>query len=101
MKRMLVRYKTKPDRADENQRLIEGVFEELRARRSDGVRYLVLRLADGTFVHVVESAAASPLPGLPSFQAFQTGLKERQVEPPQFSDATIVGDYRMLADRGA
>ncbi len=99
MKRMLVRYRTKPERAEENQRLIEGVFAELRARSPDGVRYLALRLTDGTFVHLVESDAASPLPSLPAFQAFQSGLKERQAEPAQFNDATIVGNYRMLADR--
>ncbi|MFD2057655.1 hypothetical protein ACFSQT_32595 [Mesorhizobium calcicola] len=31
MKRHLIRYKTKPERADENERLIKAVFEELRA----------------------------------------------------------------------
>src|SRR3989442_1255096 len=53
MKRTLVRYKTKPDRAQENQRLIESVFAELEAKSPDGIRYLVLRLDDGTFVHFV------------------------------------------------
>jgi len=100
MKRMLVRYKAKPERADENQRLIEGVFQELRARLPEGVRYAVFRLTDGTFVHVVETdGPTSPLPGLPAFQAFQSGLKERQAEAPQFSDATVVGNYRMFAPR--
>ena len=44
MKRMLVRYKTKPESADENQRLIENVFAELRAKVPAGVHYAVLRL---------------------------------------------------------
>jgi len=55
MKRMLIRYKAKPDRADENERLIEAVFEELHAKAPDGVRYAALRLADGSFVHLVET----------------------------------------------
>jgi hypothetical protein len=40
MKRTVVRYKTKPEQAEENARLIEKVFQELRTRAPDGVRYL-------------------------------------------------------------
>ena len=50
MKHILVRYKTKPEQADTNQRFIEAVFEELHGKQPDGVRYLALRLGDGTFV---------------------------------------------------
>ena len=35
----LIRYKTKPESADENQRLVEKVYEELAARDPGGVRY--------------------------------------------------------------
>src|SRR5215831_17959324 len=79
MKRTLIRYKTKPEMAHENQRLIEGVFEELAAKSPDGVRYLVLRLDDGTFLHFVAVDAkhgASPIPAMKSFQLFQSGAKE-------------------------
>ena len=101
MKRMVVRYKTKPEQAEENARLIEKVFEELRAKSPDSVRYLTLRLGDGTFLHFVAvdtKDGASPIPGLDAFQAFQSGIKERCVEPPQSSEATIVGNYRMLGE---
>jgi hypothetical protein len=98
MKRSLIRYKTKPDRADENERLIKAVFEELRAKAPDNVRYLALRLGDGTFVHFVadEGSGGSPIPGLAAFRAFQSGIKDRCVEPPQSEEAAIVGNYRML-----
>jgi hypothetical protein len=99
MKRTLIRYKTKPDRAQENQRLIEGVFEELNAKSPDGVRYLVLRLDDGTFVHFVTvdpKVAVTSIPELEAFRLFQSGHKERCIEPPQSGVATIVGNYRML-----
>jgi hypothetical protein len=46
MKRTLVRYKGRPEHAPENQRLIERVFEELRRKAPEGVRYLALRLGD-------------------------------------------------------
>jgi len=52
MKLTVVRYRTKPETADENARLIQAVFQELRAKSPDDVRYLALRLSDGTFIHV-------------------------------------------------
>ncbi|MGA7488281.1 MAG: hypothetical protein WBW74_15260 [Xanthobacteraceae bacterium] len=99
MKRTLVRYRTKPDRAQENERLIQQVFQELQQKRPAGVRYLALKLGDGTFVHfsMVESDdGANPIPALEAFRSFQSGIKERCIEPPQAVEATIVGDYRML-----
>ena len=99
MKRTLIRYKTKPERTQENQRLIESVFEELDAKSPDGVRYLVLRLDDGMFVHFVavdSEDSASTIPGLEAFQHFRSGVKERCIEAPQSGAAIIVGNYRML-----
>ena len=100
MKRTLIRYKTKPDMADRNAELIAGVFAELKAAKLEGVRYLSLRLDDDTFVHFVETEAdsGSALPGLAAFKAFQSGIRERCIEPPQPGGATIVGNYRMLAE---
>ena len=97
MKRTVVRYKTKPEKAEENARLIEKVFQELRAKSPNDIRYLALKLADGSFVHFsIADADVSPIPKLEAFRAFQLDIKERCVEPPQSSDATIVGNYRML-----
>ena len=96
----LIRYKTAPDRADENQQLIEKVFAELHQKQPDGVRYMVLRLGDGTFVHFVVRAPdrAKAITELPAFQTFQKGIKDRTVDPPQSSEATLVGNYGMLRD---
>lgn len=101
MKRTIIRYKTKPERTDENERLIQAVFAELKAASPEGVRYVVLKLGDGTFVHFVSTdseAEAGVIPGLAAFGEFQRGIKERCLEPPQASDATIVGNYRMFRD---
>jgi hypothetical protein len=101
MKRTAVRYKTKPETAEENERQIQAVFQELRAKSPDGVRYLALRLSDGAFIHfsIVETEDKSnPIPQLEAFRSFQAGVKERCIEPPQVSDATIVGNYRMLGE---
>ena len=97
MTRTVVRYTTRPERTEENQQLIEAVFQELAAKTPDGVRYLVLKVGDGSFVHFVEvEGEVHPLRGLAAFQAFQSGARERCLEGPQSAPATIVGNYRML-----
>jgi hypothetical protein len=100
MKRTLIRYKTKPDMAERNAELIAGVFAGLKAANPAGVRYLSLRLDDDTFVHFVEteSDSGSAISALDAFKAFQSGIRERCIEPPQPGGVTIVGNYRMLAE---
>jgi hypothetical protein len=98
MKRTVIRYRTHPERAEENARLIAAVFQELAAQAPDGVRYMALRLQDDTFVHIVENAGGgpSPLTQLSAFRAFQAGIAERCLEAPRAAEATVVGAYRML-----
>jgi hypothetical protein len=99
MKLTVVRYKTKPELSEENARLIQAVFQELRTKSPNDVRYLALRLSDGTFIHISIAETgdgASPIPQLEAFRSFQPGLKERCIQPPQPSDAAIVGNYRMF-----
>ena len=101
MNRRLIRYKAKPGRADENQRLIEAVFSELREAKPDGVRYMVLRMADDSFAHFVEldGIGANPLQTLEAFRKFSSTAGDRALEPPVASDVTVIGDYRMLENR--
>jgi hypothetical protein len=98
MKATVVRYQAKPDRADENQQLIESVFADLEARAPEGFTYKVFRLEDRvSFVHVViEHDVDDPdsLQDVPAFQAFVAGIGERCEVPPVASGATIVGGYR-------
>jgi len=98
MKRTLIRYKAKPEAADRNAELVTAVFAELKAAQPEGMRYLTLRLEDDSFVHIVENAddGPSPLPTLKAFQEFQSGIRERCIEPPAPRGAIVVGNYRML-----
>ena len=100
MRRTVIRYRTNPEMADRNAELVAAVFAELKAAQPEGLRYMSLRLEDDTFIHVVETAddGASPLPKLPAFAAFQSGIRERCAEPPVPKGATIVGNYRMLGE---
>jgi hypothetical protein len=98
MKTTVVRYQVKPERADENQKLIEAVFAELDEREPDGFTYKVFRLDDGvSFLHVViEHDVDDPesLQAVPAFQAFAADIADRCDIPPVATSATIVGGYR-------
>lgn len=96
-----MRYKAKPERADENQRLVEKVFAELAERQPDNFRYATLRLADGvSFVHiVVETDAGSnpiPLTDIAAFREFQREIADRCAVQPVPSGATVVGSHRFF-----
>jgi hypothetical protein len=94
----VVRYQAKPERAEENQRLIETVFAELNEREPEGLTYKVFRLEDGvSFIHVViEHDVDNPdsLQSVPAFQAFLADIADRCDVPPAATSATIVGGYR-------
>ena len=76
----VVRYQTKADRADENQQLVEAVYEELAASQPDGFRYLTVRLGDGvSFVHVAthDDGSPNPLATTAAFAEFQREIADR------------------------
>lgn len=95
MKEFLIRYRTHPEKAAENQAAIEAVFAELREARLPGIRYRVMRGPNDTFFHFVqqEDDGPSPLEALAAFRAFQAGVRARCVEPPTRTDLTVVGAY--------
>jgi hypothetical protein len=96
VKTILVRYKTSQASAEENVARVSAVFEELRSRKPEGIRYATYRLADGvSFLHIatVEAEDHNPLLALPSFQAFQQGIQQRCVEMPVVTAVSVVGAY--------
>jgi hypothetical protein len=97
----VIRYKTKPESADENQRLVEGVYTELASRDPGGLRYATFRLEDGvTFIHIFMTDpddAPNTMGGIAAFAEFQRGLADRCVEQPSAQGATIIGSYRLLS----
>jgi hypothetical protein len=97
---IVVRYRTKPERAQENRQLVEQVFAELDELQATGFAYASLRLEDGTsFVHVVveeDGPSSVSLADVPAFQEFQKGIAERCEEQPVAMGATVVGAHRMF-----
>jgi hypothetical protein len=95
----VIRYRTKPECADENERLIRGVFAELAEQKPAGLRYATFRLADGiSFLHVaVLDAEENPLSSSPAFSEFQSAIGDRLDEGPAQSDATIIGNFGLVS----
>jgi hypothetical protein len=99
MSSVVVRYQAKPERADENQKLIEAVFADLESRQPEGFTYKVFRLEDGvSFVHVViehdDVENRDSLQDVPAFQTFVAEIGDRCDVPPLAMGATVVGGYR-------
>lgn len=94
----VIRYTTKPECADENERLVRDVFAELAQGNGEQLRYAVFRLEDGvSFVHVaVLEGGENPLSTSVAFAEFQSGIRERCVEGPVAADADVVGSYRFV-----
>jgi hypothetical protein len=96
----VIRYRTKPDRADENEALIARVFAELGERDPGGLRYAAFRLDDGvSFLHVATlDGADNPLTRSAAFGDFQRDIGDRLADGPHAADARAVGSYRWGTD---
>ena len=97
-KRLVTTYRTKsPADADENQRRVEGVFAALQESKPGNVSYLVLRLADGSFVHVSfhdhGDDEVNPIASTAAFAHFQDGHGTRREGGVDQQIATLVGAY--------
>jgi hypothetical protein len=97
-KRLVTRYAMRSsEAADENQRRVEGVFDELAATKPDNVSYIVLRLADDSFVHVSfhdhGDDEANPIAGTAAFAHFQHDHADRRDGGVEQQTATLVGAY--------
>ena len=98
MKRVMVRYKIKPDRVGENEQLIRAVFAELERTSPEGIRYASFRQEDGvSFVHIVSiEADQNPLAELPAFKAFTADIRDRCDEPPVAVELSEIGSYNLF-----
>ena len=98
MSQVMVRYKVKPERVQENEQLIRAVYEELQRTAPAGLRYATFKLDDGvSFVHIASNETEdghSPLREVKAFQEFQKDVARRCTEPPVASELHEVGSFR-------
>ena len=97
-KRLVTRYAMpSTEAADENQRRVAGVFAELDTAKPDNVSYIVLRLADDSFVHVSfhdhGDDEVNPIASTAAFAHFQEDHAERREGGVDEQTATLVGAY--------
>jgi hypothetical protein len=102
-KRRVTRYAMKSaEAADENQRRVEGVFDELAAAKPDSVSYIVLRLADDSFVHVSfhnhGDDEVNPIASTAAFAHFQDGHADRREGGVDQQTAELVGAYMTVIE---
>ena len=97
MSAVVVRYRVKPGRAEENAELVRAVYAELAERRPPGFHYATHVEEDGlTFVHVgmTDDGHEPPLPQLPTFKRFTETIADRCDAPPQTTRLpTRIGSY--------
>jgi hypothetical protein len=98
MKTVTVRYRTKPECADENEAMVRRVFDALAQSGPPDVHYRVMREADGnTFVHLSTRPAAAegnPLRQVEAFREFVSGIKDRCEDPPKDMVMRFLGEYQ-------
>lgn len=96
----MVRYKVRPDRADENETLVKAVYAQLAREMPEGLHYATFRLPDGvSFMHiVVETDQPGRILGdVAAFKAFTADIESRCDEPPVVTELTLVGSYRVAS----
>lgn len=95
---VVVSYTVRPEAVAEHVRLIEAVFEQLRAEQPGNIEYKVVRLEDGvSFVHISTADTpdgSNPIPELAAFQRFSRDAAARVATPPVPMAADTVGSYR-------
>jgi hypothetical protein len=99
MKHVMVRYRVKPDRSQENEALVRAVYEELRHSRPAGFQYATYVMEDGvSFVHVASvdtEDGSSPLSQVKAFKEFTAGVEERCDEAPVVSELREIGSFNL------
>ena len=100
MKRVMVRYKVKPEQTAANEELIRAVYDELHRTEPADMRYATFKLDDGvSFVHVHSNESPdghNPLTELASFKAFQAGIADRCDEAPVVAELHEIGSFRFF-----
>jgi hypothetical protein len=95
----MVRYKVKPDRAEENAQLVRAVYDELHRTEPAGLRYATFQLEDGvSFVHIASTEdGQNPLSQVEAFARFQDGIADRCDERPVVTQLREIGSFHVFS----
>jgi hypothetical protein len=102
MKRRMIRYTVKADRAAENEAYVATVFEQLNRERPKGIHYATFKLDDGvSFIHIVsldEGGGSDSLTDLSAFKAFRANIRDRCEIQPVTVDLQEIASYRFFSE---
>jgi hypothetical protein len=102
MRQVMVRYKVKPERVEENQELVRAVYDEIHRTQPAGLRYATFKLDNGvSFVHLAVTegeSGGSPLSKLKAFVEFQKNIENRTDEGPVVTELDQIGSFRLCGD---
>jgi len=98
MSAVIVRYKVKPEFAEENTQLVKAVFAELQEKSASGFHYAALLADDGlTFFHVASvENSENPLFECAAFEAFRKDINHRCQEVPEPIQLSEVDSYNFF-----
>jgi len=100
MQQFIVQYKVRPDRVEENERLVKDVFAQLKEQSLGDVRYASLKLEDGlSFVHIVSietQDGSNPITEMSAFRAFSAAIRDRISDGPMQTAFETIGSHRMF-----
>jgi hypothetical protein len=102
MRQVMVRYKVKAERVEENEGLVRAVYDEIRRTEPAGLHYATFKLDDGvSFVHLAMTESelgGSPLSEVKAFQEFQKDIEDRTEEGPVVTELDEIGSFRLFGD---
>jgi quinol monooxygenase YgiN len=100
MRRVIVRYRVKQDRVQENEEYIRKVFAELKSQGPAGLRYATFKATDSpSFFHIASVETESgdnPLTQTEAFKAFTANIRDRCEEPPVTTELDEIGSYNFF-----
>ena len=101
MKRVLLQYKVKADKAEENINFIKNVFKELKDNSPERLKYVSFHQPDGvSFVHIASietQDGKNPLSESAAFKEFQKEIKDRCEIPPVAVDLNEIDSYKFFS----
>ncbi|PSL42895.1 hypothetical protein CLV51_110112 [Chitinophaga niastensis] len=99
MKKVIVHYKVKAEKVQQNDELSREILQELHASQPVDFQYSIYKLADGvSYMHIAHFMEDNnPLLTLPAFKKFQLSIKERCDEAPVVTVMEGIGFYNMLS----
>lgn len=101
MNPIIVQYKVKADKAQQNIDYINAVFEALKEAQPAGVRYASFQLEDGvSFIHIASietDDGTNPLANLDAFNAFTKDISDRCEVAPVANKANLIDSYQLFS----